>query len=466
MRLRKFLFALLGTATAAALVVGGVLTRGTWMPWLNKPQPTEPVVADHHAHDEPGRVRLTPQARGNLRLVAQPLTLQAYWRTIQMPGVVVEPPGQSDRVITSPVAATVQKIMAVPGDTLRPGDMLFTLRLISEYLQNSQTELYKTAQEVKFSQERQERMKDAYRNGTIPEATWKELQNQLDRQNANYRAHYQDLLARGLTPEQIAGVVEGKFVKEITVVAPRRSSDSRLLAGTGSVESSPETLDQSVLSFEVQELKVQVGEQVQAGQALCTLANHQSLLIEGRAFKQDAALLEKAAQRGWPIRAEFAEEAGDWPALETPLQIWHFANTMDPVSRTFPFYLSLTNHSRTFIKDGRTFLVWRFRPGQRMRLEIPVEQFTEVFVLPREAVVREGPEVFVFRQNGDFFERKPVHVLHEDRQNVVVANDGSIGVGLYVARNSAAALNRVLKAQASGGDEGHGHDHHGHSHDH
>jgi biotin carboxyl carrier protein len=463
MRLQKYLSALLGTAALAVVLVAGVLTHETWMPWLRKAQPTEPAGADHHVHNAPGRIRLTPQARANLRLVVQPLKLQTYWRTIQIPGAVVEPPGQSDRVVSTPVAATVQKIAAVPGDTLRPGDQLFTLRLISEYLQNNQAELYKAAQEVKFSLGRQERMKEAHRSGDIAEASWKELQNQLDRQNANHRAYYQELLARGLTPEQIAGVAEGKFVKEITVVAPRWISDGRPLAGNESVETSPSAVDQFALSYEVQELKVQVGEQVQAGQALCTLANHQVLLIEGRAFKQEAPLLEKVARQSWPIRAEFAEEAGDWPALETPFQIRHFANTMDPVSRTFPFYIPLGNHSRTFFKDGQTFLVWRFRPGQRVRLEVPVEQLTDVLVLPREAVVREGPETYAFRQNGEFFERKPVHVLHEDRENFVLANDGSLGVGLHVARNAAAALNRVLKAQSAGGGEEHGHDHH---HDH
>jgi hypothetical protein len=72
--------------------------------------------------------------------------------------------------------------------------------------------------------------------------------------------------------------------------------------------------------------------------------------------------------------------------------------------------------------------------------------------------------VFAFRQNGDFFERKPVHVVHQDRDVAVLANDGSLGPGQYVARNAAATLNRILKAQAAGGGEGHGHDHHGHSH--
>jgi hypothetical protein len=82
-----------------------------------------------------------------------------------------------------------------------------------------------------------------------------------------------------------------------------------------------------------------------------------------------------------------------------------------------------------------------------------VEELKNVLVLPRDAVVREGPEAYAFRQNGDLFERRAVHVLHEDRQSVVLANDGAIRAGAdYIAQGAAASLLRVLKAQnASGG---------------
>src|SRR5262249_28861201 len=150
----------------------------------------------------------------------------------------------------------------------------------------------------------------------------------------------------------------------------------------------------------------------------CVLANHQELFVEGRGFKQEAALLARAAQEGWEVEAEFAEEAGDWPKPAKGLTIRYLANAIDPASRTFGFYLPLSNQARTYTRDGRTYLVWRYRPGQRVRLRVPVEKFEDKFVLPAAAVVREGPESYVFRQNGDFFERKAVHVIHEDRDAV------------------------------------------------
>ena len=185
---------------------------------------------------------------------------------------------------------------------------------------------------------------------------------------------------------------------------------------------------------------------------LSVLSNHRALYIEGHAFKQEAPQLEQAAQNDWPIKVEFAEDDGEhWPPLDQAFQIRHLSNTIDMASRTFDFFIPLTNQSRAYEQEGKTFVVWRFRPGQRVRLHVPVKQYENVIVLPAAAIVREGPEAYVFRQNGDLFKRIPVHVLHEDRLSVVLANDGSLSPGTFLAQGSAASLNRVLKAQAASG---------------
>ncbi|MFO0823375.1 MAG: hypothetical protein U0792_09705 [Gemmataceae bacterium] len=78
--------------------------------------------------------------------------------------------------------------------------------------------------------------------------------------------------------------------------------------------------------------------------------------------------------------------------------------------------------------------------------------------------MREGASAFVFVQTGDVFVKRPVRVLHEDRNETVIARGVGVSAADFVVRTSAAAaINRAIKAVAS---EGHGgHDHHGHSHD-
>ncbi len=453
MKIRRLLFGVIGFALVAGLATVSWFSRDQLTRWLTAraaptattEKPVAPIV-------EAKVLKLSPQARKNLGLVAKAAKPQTYWRTIQAPGAIVDRPGRSDRGVTSPAVGAVVQIHAFPGDTVKPGDRLFTLRLFSEYLQNTQSELFKATRETQLVQEQKLRLADAVKSGAIPESRIIELDNQLRRQSAAVQAYRQDLLTRGLLPEQIDAVTEGKFVSTIEVVAPPHVAD---------VKREPE-IEQTALqlidnraermAYEVQELKVELGQQVQAGQLLSILSNHHSLYIEGHAFKQEASFLEQAATQGWPIQVEFAEDDQQrWPSLEQTFQIRHLANSIDPASRTFDFFIPLINQSRGYEKDGHTFLVWRFRPGQRVRLHVPIEEFQDVLVLPSAAVVREGPEAYVFRQNGDLFNRIAVHVLHEDRLNFVLANDGSVTSGLYLAQNAAASLNRVLKAQAASG---------------
>lgn len=397
-------------------------------------------------------LRMTEQARKNLGLVSRPAKPQVYWRTIEVPGEIVDRPGYSDRGVTSPAVGVVTEVHAFPGDTVKPGDRLFTLRLFSEYLQNTQAELFKATREIQLITEQHARLEGLVKAGGIPESRLIELDNQLRRQTALIQSFQQDLLTRGLNPDQIRSVTEGTFVSSIEVVAPAALEQPKDAAAMQPVAFPVAEGTSRELAFEVQELNVELGQQVQAGQLLSTLANHQSLMIEGHAFKREASSLARAAENGWPIRCAFAEDdQTDWPPFDQTLEIRHLANSVNSETRTFGFFISLRNQSRTYQKDDQTFVVWRFRPGQRVRLQVAVEELKNVLVLPSAAIVREGPETYVFQQNGDLFNRLPVHLLHEDRLHVVISNDGSVKPNFYLAQTAASSLNRVLKAQAASG---------------
>jgi len=405
-------------------------------------------------------LEISSQARKNLGLVSAPAKPQAYWRSVTIPGVVADRPGLSDRGVTSPAVGIVTAIHAFPGDTMGPGDALFTLRLFSEYLQNTQTQLFKANQETGIIQEQIDRLSGAVSTGAVSKAKMIEMQADLTRQRAIIQSSRQDLLTRGLRPEQIDLVQQqGQFVSTIEVTAPPPLVGQDAVIGDSASQVRQASLITDATSpndvaYEVQELSVEMGQQVQAGQLLAKLSNHQSLYVVGHAFKREASFLEKAAETNRPVEIEFAEDEGaDWPAIEQTFHIRHLSNSIDPDSRTFDFFVPLSNQSHAYTKSGKQFLVWRFRPGQRARIRVPVEQFEDVIVVPAEAVVRDGPEAYVFRQNGDLFKQLPVHVLHEDRHSIVIANDGSIPRGSYLAQNSAASLNRVLKSQTASGEQ-------------
>ena len=413
---------ILTTLVALGVLAGAAyLTRTVWR---------SPPTPDHD--DEPAaitasdQVELSEQAQKNLRLTAAALRSTTYWKTLAVPGLVIDRPGHSDRGVIAPAAAVIARVHRLPGEVVRSGEVLFTLKLISESVQLSQTELFRTAQDMKLAQAERQRIAP-FRGASVSEAQFIEVDNRIARLETTAKAVRQELLNRGLSIAQLDAVAEGKFVTEIPVTAPAAAETDVL---------------------ELQDLKVDLGQQVQAGQTLAFLADHQSLAVEGRAFRDELPLIERTVRDNWPVEIDFREEPGNWPKLGQTFHIRQVASVIDPDTRTFRFVLPLENESRAIGGGDRSRLLWRFRPGQRVRLRVRVEKLDNVFVLPADAVVHEGGEAYVFRRSGDTFTRKPVHVVYQDSREAVVANDGSVLPGVYVAQTGAAALNRMVKAQA------------------
>lgn len=451
MRIYQVIRPFIGIVVVGSVIATAYFTQEYWIPLLQPESVAESEDDPETPIDEPKVLKLSPQARKNLKLVSKPVVPQSYWRVVQIPGTIVDRPGRSDRGVTSPAVGVISKVHAFPGDTVRPGDRLLTLRIFSEYLQSTQKELFTATNEIQIAKEELDRIRPLAESGGIPKSRLIDLQNTIRRKQAITQAHRQDLLTRGLNPTQIDRVAKGEFVSEIDIVAPPLSQQSDAVTTIQTASFQSQSTDDGI-AFELQQLNAELGQQVQAGQLLVTLADHSSLYIEGHAFKREATHLATAAQNGWSIKVEFVEDDGTtWPELAQSFEIRHLSNSIDAKSRTFDFYIPFQNQARTYKREGETFIVWRFRPGQRARLYVPVEEMTDVVVLPAAAVVREGPEAFVFQQNGDLFDRLPVQVLHEDRLNIVIANDGSVTPGLFLAQNAAASLNRVMKAQAASG---------------
>jgi biotin carboxyl carrier protein len=437
----------------ALLILAGAIGWGGYVVWKSR----QVTKADSDEKPAPAAmagavqsIRLTEQARNNLGLTSKPLQPTTYWRKIEIPGVLADRPGVSDRGVVSPVTGVVTNVHAHPGDLVEPNSPLFSIRLVSESLHASQLELFKATREIEIAEEQRKRLSGVAQSGAVAQSRVVDIENQIRRLEVTVQAYRQDLQARGLSADRITAAARGEFVTEITVHAPGEQALEN--SGVALVSAVNDETRAVPFRFEMQVLRIELGQQVEAGQLLCTLADHRALLIEGHAFKDDMPLIQEAARQGWEIEVEFDQPADDaWPPLAQKFSIQHVANTIDEESRTFAFFLPLENQWQTYTRDGQTRLLWRFRPGDRVRLHVAVEKMDDVFVVPREAVVREGPDAYLFRHNGELFDRKPVYVLYEDRQHMVLANDGSVKRGFFVAQNAAASLNRVLKAQAASG---------------
>ncbi|MFN9368830.1 MAG: hypothetical protein ACK6CT_08690, partial [Planctomycetia bacterium] len=155
-------------------------------------------------------LELSPQAQQNLKLVSRPAKLSNYWRSVIVPGEITDRPGMSDSGVTSPAVGVVTQIHAFAGDTVRPGGRLFTLRLVSEYIHNTQSELFKVTRDIELETEKRQRLSQIG-EGAIPQVRIIEVDQQLRRLQAASESYRKDLLTRGLNLDQIAQVAAGKF---------------------------------------------------------------------------------------------------------------------------------------------------------------------------------------------------------------------------------------------------------------
>jgi membrane fusion protein, heavy metal efflux system len=457
---------LYGGAVIALLLVAAVFHR-QWLPHVQRFLALTPPAAgttgdghetageadahaghDHAGHDDQNSIELSIQARKNIGM-GEPLTvnLQTFTKTLSVPGMVVERPGRSTIEVTAPMTGVVTRIYPIEGEAVEPGAKLFDLRLTHEEIVQAQSDLLKTAEELDVVAREINRIEDLIRDQALPGKQLLERQYEQQKLQAAMRAQRQALLLHGMNDKQVDAILgERRLLQDLTVVVPTTTEEGGM-SPVGTV-------------FQVQTLKVGQGQHVNAGDTLAVLADHAQLFIEGEAFERDLKEISRAANAGSQVAASVDTDGGK-PDVISGLRLLYLAAKVNPESRTLDFYATLPNEMLQDAKlEGHRFIAWRFRPGQRVQLEIPVETLPDRIVLPAEAVAQDGPETYVFTPNGDHLDRRSVHVEYRDPKWVVIANDGSLFPGDLVASTGAQQLQLALKNKAGGGIDPHaGHNH-------
>lgn len=403
---------------------------------------------DHAGHDEASSIELSAQAKKNIGLVLGQITLKPFTKTITVPGMVVDRPGRSLVEVTAPMTGVITRIYLVEGEAVEPGQKLFELRLTHEELVQSQANLLRTAEGLDVIALEIERIEKVTKEGGIAAKTLLERKYEQQKEQAALRAQRQALLLHGLTAAQIDDLLRHRtLLQNLTVTAPTITDDGGL-AAAGTL-------------YQVQNLRVAPGQHVEAGTSLAMLADHAELFIRGEAFERDVAAISGLAASGQTLTATL--EADSTPS-ETirDLSVLYLASRIDPATRTLDFYVTLPNEKQrdSRLDQDHRFIGWRYRPGQRVQLHVPVETLPDRIVLPMDAVAQDGVETYVFTPNGNHFDRRPVHVEYKDQQSVVIANDGSVFPGDNVALRGAKQLQLAIKNKAGGGIDPHaGHNH-------
>lgn len=470
------------------IALGAVLTRDRWWPMLmtlGNQSKTSNAKDDHaaghaghdHGHDHGGAestntLALSDQARQNLGLKVGTIEPQVFWKRIVVPGQVSNLPGHSERRINAMVQGTIAKVHVVQGQTVRAGDPLFEVQVTSELLASAQSNLLRILQDLELVQAEIKRLTPVSEAGAVSQKLLLEKEYEKRRLESARQVQLQELTIRGLTPAQVQTITEEKsLVRQFSVRVPESISEesspensdpnSKTTAANEQNSQRPHSSPKEDEVFVIEQMDVFPGKLVNPGDPLCDLALHTELQIRGEAFETESAQIYRAITEHWPVTAVF--DLGDRePLTRDNLFILYASSVTNPQARSFEFFIPFTNEVIRDLQgpDGRSFRSWRFKPGQRAQLLVPVEQWTDRFVVPSEAVVSEGADSFVFKVNGKLLDRQAVVIEYRDARQTVIANDGSIFPGDEIAINQAYPLNLALKKAAGSGVDLHaGHNH-------
>ena len=469
------------TIIVAAVVVGG-MTRSQWYPvvsgWVEssvarfRSGEVEEVAEAEGGGGEVTSLELSDQAMRNIGLSAdsiQPITLETYRKSITVPAVVVEQPGRTLVQIAAPMTGVVTDVHVVEGQAVEPGSLLFQIRLTHEDLVRVQTDFLRTLGELDVEEQEIERLAGVARSGAVAGKVMLERRYAKGKLLALLRAQREALRLHGLSDAQVDSIsTSRRLLRELKVFAPTTDlhKDQELKLSGRSIQpvavsrNPPGNELTRTVPLILQKLGVHKGESVTAGTTLAMLADYQELFIEGLAFEQDIPQLRQSSGRNWRFTAVFGQPGSSSAHVEG-LEIAFLANQVDSMSRTLCFYVRLPNEIATDRRQiGEGYIEWKYLPGQRLQLRVPVEEWADQIVLPVNAVAREGAEYFAFQQNGKHFDRVPVHVKYRDQHSVVIANDGSLFPGDLVARLGAHQMLMALKNKSGGAADPHaGHNH-------
>ncbi len=435
---------------------------------------------DHAGHSEAESVQLSEQARTNMGLRTQPVSVSAYTRFIEVPGVVTEWPGRTHVAVTSPLTGVLNSILISRGELVKSGTPLFTLRLTHQDLVNTQETFLTKLGELDVEEREIERLSSITSSGAIAGKTLLTRKYERDKLMAGVRAARQAMLLHGLSEEQINEIERSRvLIREVTVFAPEIHEDHSLHheslghAGSRLAESSADRYASMVqptaptahprhldAEFLVTELNARLGQAVSAGDELAQLSDFSQILIEGHAFQRDRNTLRKAADTGADVQAVM-ESSGEGPEVVDGLKVVYIGTEVDRKSRALSFYVTLANKVERAVQSGdKRYVSWQYKPGQRLTVRLPISQIENAIVVPKDAVAEEGFERYLFVENGDHFDRIPVAVIGQDSVDVAIVNDGQVWPGQVIAVSGAHQLQMALKNKSGSAIDPHaGHNH-------
>lgn len=456
-----------GTIAVLLLIGAAWATSLWWWPLIrgvffaDTAPETKPADA---GHGEMTSLVLSDEARDTLGIETGVLERTTYERIIPVPGRTIAIPGTGRQQVTAASSGVVDQVFVKQGELIAPGQTLLDIQLIHDEGIQTQVQLLDALADKEVVQAEVKRLEELERRtpGAVPGTRLLEKRYELRHLNHLIASRRQMLILLGLPQDDVDNMIATHLEREAKMTAEAHADFREALLLDRVVVNAPPAMGGDPRSrFLLEQLAVVVGQHVESGDVLCQLGDYSTLWIEGEAFERDLETIRQARDNAWPITVA-VERRGQKPLMLRDLKIRDLAAQVDAAEGAAGFYVELPNELRTIpaAADEKDRIDWRFRPGQRVEIRVPLQRIPNALKLPVAAVAEDGLNHYVFQVSGNTFVRRPVQVLERDENYVVIAENRFVQPGVRIALNGAfqlqlALLNKAMDPAALA---------HGHSH--
>lgn len=188
----------------------------------------------------------------------------------------------------------------------------------------------------------------------------------------------------------------------------------------------PEVQVNAPVAGDINERTVSIGDAVEPDKELFHIVDLSKVIVVAQVYEEDVGKVKL----GQKVRVR----ALSYPKLEFIGRVTFIGLELDPDTRTLPVWVGVDN------PEGK------LRTGMFTKANLLLAENPDVLTVPREAIMEEGGEKFVFVQTGDTFNRVDVQTGAEDDKFIEI-KDGLVPDDVVVITGQREIYTKSLMGQ-------------------
>ncbi|MDR2221089.1 MAG: efflux RND transporter periplasmic adaptor subunit [Methylobacillus sp.] len=328
---------------------------------------------------------MTPAQQKSLAITVAPVETTSGFSSHRLPGEIMVPVEQ-ERVVTAPQPGLIDAVHVAPGQTVKKGQPL--AHVSSPELVALQRDYLQALTQTRLAKNKADRDAELYKDGIIAERRYLESKAGHEELSALLSQRKQALRMAGMGDDAITRLTNRQeFSSGLTITAP--------------------------MTGDVLESMVTAGQRIDAMTPLFRIGSLTPLWLEIHAPVETLGDVKE----GMAVRI---------PKYEAEGRVIAIIRNINKDDQTM--------HIRAEIRKNAE----RLSPGQFVEAELLNGSDDKQFVVPRNAVIRNGKDSYVFVQNAQGFSPLKITVLSEQTDKIVFS--GNLVAGSKVAVSGTAVI--------------------------